>query len=176
MKTQNKDQEYWGVDFRIKNTKNLTEEQIELAKFCEKGRGLDLGCGKLKCHPNAIGVDIDKSSTAEIIADVTDLNMFKDNELDFIVNSHLLEHMPDFIAVLKEWKRVLKPGGILAVAVPDGEKKPKYIVYNSHKVNLGLNTLQIVFKRILNMKIIVSKNVEKKSPNKFVAMIVAKKR
>lgn len=44
-----------------------------------------------------------------------------DNSVDGIVASHVLEHfsfreVPD---VLKEWARVLKPGGMLKIAVPD---------------------------------------------------------
>lgn len=167
---------YWGVDFRIPKTHHLTEEQKELAKYCEKGRGLDLGCGNLKCHPNAIGVDLHHESSAEIKSDVRDLWMFKDEELDFVVSSHTLEHMPDFISVLKEWKRVLKIGGVLAVAVPDGEMKKKYILRNGHKNNLGIETLRLVFKYMLKMKIVEFKHVPKNTPNKFVALIAAIKR
>jgi len=168
--------DYWGVDYRVKRAKRLTEEEKELSKYCEKGKVLDIGCGGMKCHPNCIGVDIHEDSVAEIKADCTNLNMFKDEEVDAIVSSHTLEHMPDFISVLKEWKRVLKVGGIMAIAVPDGEKKPKYIIKNSHKVNLGLGTLRMVFKYLLGMKIIRLENIKKNNPNKFVALIVAVKR
>ena len=169
------DYKYWGVDFRLPHTRHKTEEQIELAKYCETGRGLDIGCGNLKCHENCMGVDIHPDSKAEVKHDCRDLSMYNDNEFDFLVSSHVLEHMPDFIAVLRGWQRVLKPGGIMGVAVPDGELKPKYIGYNGHKVNLGLNTLRFVFKRMLGMKIIRMGHVEKAKKNAIVAIIVAKK-
>jgi len=43
---------------------------------------------------------------------------FADNCFDRIICSEVLEHIPDYRAVLKEVKRVLKPGGILAASVP----------------------------------------------------------
>ena len=169
--------DYWGHDSRQGNArKRLVEEQKELAKYCEKGVGLDLGCGFIKCHENAIGVDVYPHKNVDIVGDCTDLWMFKENELDFIVNSHLLEHLPDTVAALAEWKRVLKPGGLLAIAVSDGEIKPRYILYNGHKTNLGLNTLNLLLRRKLGMKIVRQCHVKKNSPNKFVALIIAKKR
>ena len=44
-----------------------------------------------------------------------------DNSVDEIRASHILEHFSfkDVSLVLKEWSRVLKPGGLMKVAVPD---------------------------------------------------------
>ena len=44
-----------------------------------------------------------------------------DASVDEIRASHVLEHFPraQAMAVLREWVRVLKPGGLLRVAVPD---------------------------------------------------------
>jgi SAM-dependent methyltransferase len=44
---------------------------------------------------------------------------FKDNEFDFLYASHVLEHFSNTIEVLKEWLRVVKPGGYVYFAVPD---------------------------------------------------------
>ena len=43
---------------------------------------------------------------------------------DFVLASHLIEHLPDPLAGLKEWHRVLRPGGLLFLAVPDQRASP----------------------------------------------------
>tara|TARA_B100000242_G_C42879462_1_gene408045 strand:- start:29 stop:673 length:645 start_codon:yes stop_codon:yes gene_type:complete len=45
---------------------------------------------------------------------------FKDNSFDLVYASHILEHFNKVkvLKVLKEWVRVLKPGGILRISVP----------------------------------------------------------
>jgi SAM-dependent methyltransferase len=44
---------------------------------------------------------------------------FRDNSLDYVVTSHVLEHVANPIAALAEWYRVLRPGGIIYLLVPD---------------------------------------------------------
>jgi len=48
---------------------------------------------------------------------------FKDNSVDYIYNSHLLEHLfPDEgLHFLKECYRILKPGGLIRIVIPDLE-------------------------------------------------------
>jgi ubiquinone/menaquinone biosynthesis C-methylase UbiE len=52
-----------------------------------------------------------------ISADMTELP-FADATVEALWASHSLEHTADPIGVLGEWRRVLRPGGILAVVVP----------------------------------------------------------
>ena len=40
---------------------------------------------------------------------------------DVVVCNHTLEHFPDYLRAIREIDRVLKPGGFLWVAVPDGQ-------------------------------------------------------
>lgn len=164
---------YWGVDRR--HSQRLIADQIELAKYCEKGRGLDIGCGRVKCHPNCIGVDIFPFQSIDILADARDLWMFNDNELDFIVASHNLEHYPDIKSVLGEWKRVIKIGGIIGVAVPDGEKRPDTI-RGSHKIALSKEMLKAVFTRDLRMPMVDLYDTPRKDPRKATIIAVARKR
>lgn len=44
---------------------------------------------------------------------------FDSGSLDFVYSSHLLEDYLDWEPVLKEWVRVLRPGGTLIILVPD---------------------------------------------------------
>lgn len=164
---------YWGVDPR--GSRRLTNDQKVLSEYAEKGKGVDLGCGRIKCHPNAIGIDIFPFESADIITDITKLDMFKDGELDFVIASHTLEHFPDTKAVLREWKRVLKRDGILGVAVPDGEIRPNNI-RGSHKVVLTKEILRIIFKWELNMRVIKIMDVPDKKHGKESVIVVAKKR
>jgi len=165
---------YWGTD--NKNKTGLLEEQKLLGKYAGKGKGLDIGCGHNKCNPNAIGFDIFPFKVVDIVGDARDLSIFEDNELDFIVSSHLLEHMSDVKTVLKEWHRVIKIGGIIAIAVPDGETNPIWIASSGHKINLGVNTLRVLFKKVLKMQILGSGIVPgKKGGRQQTAYIIAKK-
>ena len=166
---------YWGVD--KKKHKHLTPEKEFIKKYAAKGKGLDIGCGHSKCHPNAIGVDVYPFDAADMVIDATNLWMFKDGELDFIVSSHTLEHLPDTKKVLTEWKRVLKPGGIMVIVVPDGEANPIHLRSSCHKVNLGPMSLKVLFKHCLKMKMLGVGNVPgKKEGRKKDAYVIARKR
>jgi ADP-heptose:LPS heptosyltransferase len=50
--------------------------------------------------------------------------MFADDSLDFVFSSHLLEHIEDFEAALREWWRVVKPGGHLCLYLPHKDLYP----------------------------------------------------
>ena len=50
----------------------------------------------------------------------------EDNSFDFVYSSHCLEDMEDVETALKNWVRILKPGGFLYVVVPDFGLYEKY--------------------------------------------------
>lgn len=53
------------------------------------------------------------------ICDGVDLQgTIKDQEYDFVFASHTLEHIVNPLKALKEWCRVLKPGGLLLLVLP----------------------------------------------------------
>lgn len=68
--------------------------------------------------------------------DITDLSEFKDNSVDLIYASHVLEYFDrtEVIDILKEWHRVLKKGGTLRLAVPDFREMAD--LYSNWKVPL----------------------------------------
>ena len=85
------------------------------------GSGLDLG-GKpdplmlyqeLFCRMDSVRTWDWEDGDAQFLATVPD------DSVDFIHSSHCLEHLVDPFEGLKNWLRVLKPGGHLVVTVPD---------------------------------------------------------
>ena len=97
-----------------------------------RGRGLDLGCGPFKTYPHFIGVD-NGHHAAEFgwqmkpdvwVDDCADLSIFGTESMDFVFSSHLLEHIEDYKAALREWWRVIKPGGYLVLYLPHKDFYP----------------------------------------------------
>ena len=62
--------------------------------------------------------------------DGTDLNGVPGQGYDFLLSSHCLEHIANPIKALKEWQRVVKPGGSFVIVLPhyihtfDRKRKP----------------------------------------------------
>jgi len=90
-----------------------------------RGRGLDLGAGMFKIIPHAISIDngdhaalFGHHMSADIKADCTKLDMFASQSMDYVFSSHLLEHIVDHVAALKEWWRIIKQGGKLVLYLP----------------------------------------------------------
>src|SRR3954451_5939203 len=95
---------------------------------------LDLACGYGEFVNNIVaarkyGVDLNPDAAAHLSTDVNfrlaaahDLSHIGENTLDRVVTSNFLEHLPDKAAcdtVLKEVRRVLKPGGKFMVMGPN---------------------------------------------------------
>ena len=88
---------------------------------------LMLNLGGNQQHSGWINVHVQSLSpghdghVAEVVRDVGDLYGIPDNTVDALYCSHALEHMKiaQLEATLDEWSRVLKPGGVLFLSVPD---------------------------------------------------------
>lgn len=55
----------------------------------------------------------------QYIREATDLAGIADNSYDFILSCHSLEHVANPMKAIAEWKRVLKPGGLFVLVLPD---------------------------------------------------------
>lgn len=85
---------------------------------------LEIGCGEHPQYPQAVKVDIRSLPCVDIVADAADLYMLGNESFSGIFTRHVIEHWPSHmtVAVLREWYRVLKPGGWLELHCPDLDK------------------------------------------------------
>lgn len=49
---------------------------------------------------------------------------FEADSLDYVISSHVVEHIPDLIAALEEWVRVIKDGGCIFMIYPQRDALP----------------------------------------------------
>ena len=84
---------------------------------------LNLGCGR-RYHPDWINIDVAPRGPDVIQHDLSRGVPLSDLSVDVVYHSAVLEHMrrEDATAFMAECYRVLKPGGIVRVGVPDLEK------------------------------------------------------
>lgn len=99
------------------------------AKFCFpfaeqvcKGVGYDIGYSKPEWKfPGATGIDNHKSCSPNGIelsnTPLTALNL-PEGEVDYIFNSHCLEHLPNWVEALDYWYEHLVKGGVMFSYVP----------------------------------------------------------
>jgi len=96
------------------------------------GDGVDIGSGGDPVVHWAISLDLAPEAYAKYNADKPpahpihihcDCRMlpFKDETLDWVYSSHLLEDFWPWKSILNEWKRVIKPGGKIIILIPDKE-------------------------------------------------------
>lgn len=85
---------------------------------------IKLHIGGKEPHPDWKILDVEPRPEVDYVSNASDLSQFEDNSVEVIYASHVLEHFyysldNELINTLKEWHRVLAPGGKLLVSVPD---------------------------------------------------------
>jgi SAM-dependent methyltransferase len=92
---------------------------------------LHVGCGgyaPTKLHPafrtpawREIRLDIDPAVQPDVTASITDMSPVETASMDAIYSAHNLEHLyPHQVpSALREFRRVLKPGGLALITLPD---------------------------------------------------------
>jgi predicted SAM-dependent methyltransferase len=103
---------------------------------------LNLGCWK-RDIPGFINIDICDMPHIHYKRNIDDLSIFEDGIAKLIYASHVFEYFDRAkgMEVLKEWFRVLAPGGVLRIAVPDFEK-----IVKLYKEGMGIqSTLGLLY-------------------------------
>mgnify|MGYP001226706720 CR=1 FL=1 len=79
---------------------------------------LDLGCGGVKQYEGNLGLDLWPAPGVDALADLSRPLPVADHSVDAIFTVHILEHLIDFLALVDECHRVLRPSGTLHVLSP----------------------------------------------------------
>lgn len=139
----------WDVNQGLTEVEPLVVEGIAVesadevaALWAESTRKkvLHVGCGpyRLDALPpelrtedwQEIRLDIDPQMQPDILGTITDLSAVPDSAVDAVYSSHNLEHIYDYEVplALAEFKRVLKPGGLTWLVVPDMQLAAEWVV------------------------------------------------
>lgn len=136
------------VEIRLGNTavkdagKKFSFQDSKLAHFLLDGlRGIEIGgsahnsfhiqhsinvdyCGDEDTIFKKAEIDLCGSAMkVDIVAEGDDLP-FKDNTFDYVISSHVIEHYFDPIKAMKEWYRIIKPGGYIFTIAPHIDRVP----------------------------------------------------
>lgn len=65
--------------------------------------------------------DAHRPAGRQFIGEATRLDFAADEQYDFVVSADSLEHIANPLKALAEWRRILKPGGLLLLVVPHHE-------------------------------------------------------
>jgi predicted SAM-dependent methyltransferase len=131
-----------------------------LSQYCV-GNGVDLGFGGEAITPSAVRIDYPRpysrglGQPVQLGGDCRRLEWFRDECLDYVYSSHLLEDFEDTEGALKEWLRVLKPGGYLVLFCPDEQVFRRHCEatgqrYNEHHqhADFSLEKVKMILARL----------------------------
>lgn len=123
-----------GVEDRIREAqRRITRESSDLVigRAWARAAGdaaahpvrLNLGCGD-KLLPGYVNVDVVEARAGmkpDVICDLHDLSPFASDSADEVLAVHVIEHFWrwEVAGVLREWVRVLKPGGRMVIECPN---------------------------------------------------------
>jgi SAM-dependent methyltransferase len=66
-----------------------------------------------------------EAAKVDVYAYASDLWMFEDDSVDFVLSSHVIEHVPNVIGAFLEWNRIIRPDGYVVMVVPQPNAIPQ---------------------------------------------------
>ena len=78
---------------------------------------IDVGCGNYRMDENIITLDFFDYEAVDVVCDVGSLP-FKRDSVDAFISRSVLEHIPDTSAVIQQFNRCTKPGGLSMHLIP----------------------------------------------------------
>lgn len=163
----------------------MAETQKHKHRFTKylNGIGIDIGFGGDPVSDNAITLDLPnpytKPGKRQILrGDASNLSFICDNAFDYVYSSHLIEDFVDTYSVIKEWLRILKPGGYLCLLFPDEKRyreieNPLFHNMNHKHLDFGLEFMLEVLSKFDNIEIIEKQELFEN--NDYNCMVVCKK-
>jgi SAM-dependent methyltransferase len=105
--------------FLIEFISPVCSNRRPLKRFLESAEGLvlNIGSGNSPCQVGVVNVDMMDYENVDIVCDIHYLP-FKDNSIDAVMSVAVMEHVREPAVVLKELRRVLKPGGRVFSVIP----------------------------------------------------------
>ena len=104
-----------------------TQVKFLIEQYCT-GKGIEIGPGKHPYCDSARALFLDRyidnkdgSRNPDIVSDASRVPV-TDSYFDFLFSAHCLEHCPNTLNTLYEWKRVIRPGGVIFLVLPHGDR------------------------------------------------------
>lgn len=94
-------------------------------KGIEIGKSLDndFGLNVLNVCPKEFENSENDGTPVDIYAYGDDIPSLPDSSQDFVFSSHVVEHLPNLVKALKEWYRIVRPGGYIVMIVPQRDAR-----------------------------------------------------
>lgn len=101
---------------------------------------LHLGCGK-RFIPGLVHIDAIPGPHIDYVTSIARMPFIETGSVEYIYACHVLEHFGrhEYMQVLLEWARLLCPGGLLRLAVPDFSAVAEH--YTEGRMRDGLGEL-----------------------------------
>lgn len=143
MNTNTKNNKYLLVD---RNAPGTQEKVFSILKTMPPGRLLDAPAGegalslRLMGSHDVVAVDIDENyfKLSGVTFRTVDLNLplpFEEDYFDYVVSVEGIEHLENPFSCIREFGRVLKPGGSLIITTPNImsiKSRTRYFFYSYH--------------------------------------------